>query len=524
MRTYKNAYISQSGEPEPLHDQIPICCTALTLLLVFCSVIYAEPKKGLHQARAPVSIANDVQLPAGVALRFESDTYEQLHDHCRVRLTGFPLTKEELVDLELEKFEVTTPDTIIVEGTAQGDKPIPHPEVVLFKGRVIGVPDSHVVLGISPHMNSGAIRLGDRQYFLAARHRRAKAPNGAKHVIYERADMSAVEDPVGMKCYTRSSGSFVEPVEALDSMESYAWRTAFVAVETDYEYWQLFGDSGAAVAYVVQMMGTVSSFYERDLQVKLYLPYIRIWATDDCPFDIWITSQALAFFASYWNLSMGYVDRDIAQFLSGKNDKAGESDCYMCVINKGYCISAGIGHYGSYPRPPQDFHPDNYDIAVVAHEMGHNFGSPHTHCYDPPIDNCGQIFDDCNDRDIFECTPGTIMSYCGGDHCGGLVNFELRFHERVVAKIRQVVDISCLRYGINPVYVDWTNSGFEDGTIGHPFNTVAEAVHVVIPDGTVYIYTGSYPETDTLTLNPSGLIINRPVTLRTTGGMVTIGG
>jgi hypothetical protein len=77
---------------------------------------------------------------------------------------------------------------------------------------------------------------------------------------------------------------------------------------------------------------------------------------------------------------------------------------------------------------------------------------------------------------------------------------------------------------MNPVYSDWTNIGFEDGTAGHPFNTVAEAVQVVIPDGTVYINPGSYPETETLTVNPQGLTLNRPVTLRTTGGMVTIGG
>jgi len=201
--------------------------------------------------------------------------------------------------------------------------------------------------------------------------------------------------------------------------------------------------------------------------------------------------------------------------LSGKIYKAGMSDGdTLCNYDWGFAVSQGIGLYGSYPRPPQDFHPDNWDIAVVAHEAGHNFGSPHTHCYVPAIDNCGQPIDDCNERGVFECTPGTIMSYCGGDHCGGLSNLELRFHDRAALRIRQSVDASCLRHGINPVYVDWTNIGFEDGTIAHPYNTVHEGVQVAIPGGTVYIASGSYHE---------GFIANRPATLLATGGPVYIG-
>ena len=202
MRISKNTYIynSQSGRREPLGLQKRICYAALTLLLVFCSVMNAEPKKLPVQAGALVRITEDVSLPAGASLRFESDAYEQLRDRKRVRLTGFPLTRQESVDLELEQFEVTTPSTIIVEGTAQGDKPVPHPEVVLFKGRVAGEEDSEAVIGISPYGNNGYIRKGELLYYLSPDRKPGKGGRTDLHTIAEQSEITGGSWPKEYPC------------------------------------------------------------------------------------------------------------------------------------------------------------------------------------------------------------------------------------------------------------------------------------------------------------------------------------
>ncbi len=64
------------------------------------------------------------------------------------------------------------------------------------------------------------------------------------------------------------------------------------------------------------------------------------------------------------------------------------------------------------------------------------------------------------------------------------------------------------------IYVDANASGFEDGSITHPFNTITEGVNAVPNEGVIRILPGTYPETVT---------INRAMELRSTGGVVTIG-
>ncbi len=49
---------------------------------------------------------------------------------------------------------------------------------------------------------------------------------------------------------------------------------------------------------------------------------------------------------------------------------------------------------------------------------------------------------------------------------------------------------------VNTIYVDDdNNSGVEDGTIDHPFNTVMEAIDAALPGDSIYIFTGEYLET-----------------------------
>merc|ERR550532_2831767 len=72
---------------------------------------------------------------------------------------------------------------------------------------------------------------------------------------------------------------------------------------------------------------------------------------------------------------------------------------------------------------------NKWDLVVVAHELGHNFGAEHTHDMTPQPDNCGNS---CP----ADASGATIMSYC--HLCsGGLNNIDFVFHEEVKEDILQ---------------------------------------------------------------------------------------
>ena len=70
-----------------------------------------------------------------------------------------------------------------------------------------------------------------------------------------------------------------------------------------------------------------------------------------------------------------------------------------------------------------------WDVLVVAHEIGHNFGSLHTHDgYNPKVDECG--VEDSNGKKTCPAElplehSSTIMSYC--HNCIGGVSYSSVF-------------------------------------------------------------------------------------------------
>jgi len=367
-----------------------------------------------------------LSIPIGGELRIEDAVLEP---------GGLPET------FELERFRVFAPDArIVVHGDGE-TLTLPPPAHAYFRGSVAGRAGSRALLTV---MEGGGMRgliASGGRYWLATQSAREPRPSlqevtdhptlaaGARQFECgaDRLPRETPESPAG-------SSPAAAPPDGAGARRSTS-HTVRVGVETDYEYYQLFGSVSGAVSYAGDLFGYASSYYTSEVGTDFWISHVSVWTTASDPWTQTSGSCLLAEFGRHWNTRMGHVPRTIAHFLSGK--AAGGGVAWVGVL----CASAfsvDISSWGCSLTPTIDRYGGGYgfsgdlsgsfditspsvvwDIFVVSHEVGHNFNTGHTHCYVPPVDQCwGSDGPPCYSGPASLPCPkpgagcGTIMSYC----------------------------------------------------------------------------------------------------------------
>lgn len=370
----------------------------------------------------------------------DHQSLSRLHFGEHVVLTRFPLGTAGEVTLDLERFSVLAPDAIVVEATARSDHPLPANDLVLLKGVVVGEDDDSLVfVGVGRFGVHGFVSRENGLWWISTGpYTGVLGPEPVVRVT----DASEMTDPMPPFCGVSADdpiykpphddGGLIEP-EPLGIVRGAGCELAQIAVDTDWEFTaNLFGaNTSAAAEYALTLHGAVSTIYERDVGVAHYISFLRVWGEDVDPYGGEPEMGAfLNNVRNHWVYNMQHIPRVVTHALSGRPLGGGVAWVnVLCSNTYGYGISSVAGYF---PVPLTDHQAGNWDPFVVAHEIGHNFGTGHTHdSYDPVIDGCG--LGDCS-----AAWGGTIMSYCHG--CpGGMANIVLAFHPRVQEVIEATV-------------------------------------------------------------------------------------
>lgn len=350
-----------------------------------------------------------------------------------IRLENVLLDGEILpVTLEMERFEVFTPDArILVHGPDDRAQTVKPPASAYFQGGIHGDPDSIAVLSADPSgVLRGIVQQADRFWVLGGG---AAVDGPAVGLVSRELKRSGASD--GVKPFRCDVGQLpktqqipkplIESALKPQALVSGQYYAVPVAIETDGEFFKLFGSTAAATSYIGNLFAYGATIYQREVQAKLEVSYVSLWSggpTTD-PWTHTSTSQGLSNFGDYWRANRAEVKRAVAHFLSGRNLGGGIAwTGVLCDNDHGYGYSSGINGQFQISNPGPV-----WDIIVVSHEIGHNFDSPHTHDYQN-IGGISSAIDACYNSatgkmghlpglasrtgGVAGAGNGTIMSYC----------------------------------------------------------------------------------------------------------------
>lgn len=415
---------------ESNHYRLRACVAATLFGLVLVNPLFAAPQRLLHMR--DVLAGN-----TGVIVEVDPMALESLRHAVGSTTVQVPLSPIDVATLELQPFEILTPDARFYSASSAGQTALARPDVMVSRGVVHGEPGSHVFLSFSSHgPANGYIQLSDgTRYFVS----RASNKAGASLAVHRDANLFGVPE-FSEFCGTHDIALEIHADGASEARSTTLYAgpmLATVAVDADHFFVNLFGgDEVAAQAYIAQVIAAVSDIYVRDLDIRLVLTFVRTWPNGDEPF----IATDLSGFRDYWinfeNLSgLNYV-----HMFSGSRDTTYGGIAYLTTPCSQFAFGISSILLGSFPQPVGPSNLGNWDVVVVAHEMGHNSSTGHTHdSYTPPIDQCGSTG---------AFARSDIMSYC---HTvpGGLLNTDMRFHRRIQDVVALNTQGTCLPFDCN---------------------------------------------------------------------------
>ncbi len=299
--------------------------------------------------------------------------------------------KSSTMVLELVKVSIKTDNFSSLElPSKQTIKPS---EITHYRGVIKNKKNSRAAISIQNNEVYGYISLDEKigNFVLG------KIKGSDNHIIYEDKDISHLNDFV---CQVDESYQN-KPKSTKNNLEFPERQTGkcpeiFFDIANDVVRDK--GGTSAASAFVEAMFNQVAILYN-DEGVNLKLSGIRSW-TSSAPFN------DLDSYRSYRN-NNGF-NGDLGHFVT-YNYSGGVAWLDALCGSYRYGLSGIYQNYSNVPRY-------SWNISTIAHELGHNFGSSHTHACvwngnSTAIDGCYQTEGNCS-RPGVPSDGGTIMSYC----------------------------------------------------------------------------------------------------------------
>ncbi|HSB63124.1 MAG TPA: M12 family metallo-peptidase [Thermoanaerobaculia bacterium] len=431
---------------------------AVSAALALASLVFSAPARGTS-AEANLPRAADpgqiVDLPGdrGLAELFSFDgrlasALLTLAPEEGREVIEFPTTPGVRRRVRLVRHEIYADGARVYRVEGQVRTEVPRSRLVFFWGSDLEGAGNRLFVALDPATRgfSGLVHGPEGTHEIA----RDPTDRRERHVLARPRVPDGAAWRCGQEDFVETAVSWAPPAnrraEALSRRSNAlsSLHSGIVAIDTDNEYMTYWGNNTTnATNYIAQLIASINVMYERDLNLRLLQGTTFLRTTAD-PYAQGPGSgqnaniAELNEFTSYWNAHYpnATYPRSVATMLSGKQpgnfsasgiawlagSVCGDSSDYsFCQVFKTSYLAG--------------------DTLVVGHEIGHNLGSPHTHCYAAPAPDHCYNFESCYTGPTSCPAPlmingynatGTLMSYCHVSPCNSGTTYA--FHPSTISR------------------------------------------------------------------------------------------
>ncbi len=419
--------------------------TFLSVFLLMTCLLSAQVVSDLFELQTAQNRKHNQVAPGHESFSIKKERLSSLH---RLSPAGFELSIPSLrkaMKLTLKKVNITANDFSVIEELPGGSRRTitNYKDGVFYQGTIDGEEKSFATLSLFGDQVVAVIADQQGNQVLSPLQNEVGRATD-EYVLYKETDLT-IKNP--FKCYTeeieanavttRPSGN--TPV----IQDNFVGAPIDIYFECDYHLYQQQGSNTTNVInYVLAFFNSVQNIFANE-SVKVQISQIKVWTTPDPYVGYTATNTLLPAFRAA--METENYKGDFAHFLSTRFNGGGIA--YLsnnpCLISKGYksAVSMIFNTYADFPTSPY-----SWTVGVVAHELGHNFGSPHTQWCGwtgGALDNCYPTEPVTEGGTACALGPqpvngGTIMSYCHTKATG--INFNNGFGEQPGNRIRSIIN------------------------------------------------------------------------------------
>ena len=280
-----------------------------------------------------------------------------------------------------------------------------------YRGTVHGDKHTVVALSIFDEEVSAVVSTNAGNYVIG----KMRGKLSANHIVYNDRDLP-VQD-LGT-CATPDDQLPYSPKELMDIDVSQkdANNCVNVYMEVDNSIYQARGSAGTTT-FITGLFNQVATLYANE-NLNLVMSELFVWSTVD-PYNSSSGSSTLNTFRA----TRPTFNGNVAHLVSFQSSGGIAYVDVLCFPTYAYGFSSIRNSFATVPNY-------SWSVNVVAHELGHNFGSSHTHACvwngnGTAIDACYGTEGGCASNAQYPSGGGTIMSYCHLTSVG--VNFTKGF-------------------------------------------------------------------------------------------------